>query len=139
LASAGFQNLSQGTQDVVALETFANDALTHNLRQKDTMICILEKISEQTCSLLNEGHLQTELQTETEQHTAKIGQLLSFVHADAALEWERNEQLRRQIRECCPPGAVGPFCEYERCPAPEPFKETPPRPKSNPFEPTAPE
>jgi hypothetical protein len=48
---------------LIALAVYTNQALYHNGLQNDTIICILEKISKQTCELLNQACLQTALQT----------------------------------------------------------------------------
>ena len=49
---------------MVTLGEYTNQALFQNAKQNDTIICILEHISKNTCELLNQSVIQTRLQTE---------------------------------------------------------------------------
>src|SRR6266849_3808845 len=49
---------------LVTLGQYTNQALFQNAQQNDTIICILEHISKNTCLLLNQSVIQTRLQTE---------------------------------------------------------------------------
>ena len=136
--NAGFTNMSQGFQALITLQTYANGALANNAEQNRTIICTLEKISEQTCSLLNEAHTQTGLQTSIDESSATLRELYKSTHPDAALVFEREEKLREQIEECCPPEEPEPVCAYEPCDAPEDVGR-PPSVDYNPFQPVVPD
>lgn len=132
--NAGFTALSQGMQALILQQAFANDMLLHQARQQDTMICILEKISRNTCRLVSEAHVQTGLQTSIEKNVLIQTELLKSTHAEAALEIERIDALRKQVEKCCPPKQEAPACTYEPCEAPR-FSGEPPRPRGPDFEP----
>ena len=119
------QALKVSLDSVVTLETYANEALYHNAKQNDTIICILEHISENTCRLLNEAAVQTRLQTSIEASTRQLAALFAATHAEAALALDKQEELREQIEKCCPPRPPEPACHHERCPSPGTLKEPP--------------
>lgn len=135
--NAGFVNLSQGIQNLLQLQNFANQVLLHLAAQDDTIICILEKVSQHTCELLNEAHIQTGLQSTMQEGVGTLVELTKSAHAEAALELERQERLRQQILECCPPEKPKPVCLYEPCKAPE-APGNPPRVDYQPFQPESP-
>jgi hypothetical protein len=111
--------LQWGFGQLITIGNYTNQALYHNNEQNDTIICILEHISKNTCELLNEAHTQTGLQTVIKDNTTVLADLYAATHADAALARQRLEALRKQIEECCPPEVPPPPCDYERCPKPE--------------------
>lgn len=113
--NAGFTAMTQGMQAVIALQTFANDVLQHQARQQDTMICILEHISGNTCRLVTEADQQTRLQQSIEKGVAVQTELLRSAHAETALELDRLAALRLQVEECCPPRPEPPACSYRPC------------------------
>ncbi|MCW5979795.1 MAG: hypothetical protein KIT09_17070 [Bryobacteraceae bacterium] len=124
--------LQQGFKTLITLGVYTNQALFHNSQQNDTMICMLEQISRNTCHLVNQSYLQTELQTAIKKATETLAALYAATHAEAALAREREEALREQIEKCCPPKPPEPVCRYERCRAPEPLRE-PPRVEERPI------
>lgn len=134
--NAGFVNMSQGIQGVIALQNFADQMLVHNSQQNDTIICLLEHISKWICELLSESHIQTGLQTVLKENVVKLEELYESVNPDAALELKRLEELHKQILECCPPPEQPPFCRYEGCNIPKPLDKEPPHPKYEEFKPT---
>jgi hypothetical protein len=113
--------VSDNFSQLLTLTTYTNQALYQNAQQNDTIICILEKISKQTCELLNQACLQTALQTAIGKNAATLAELFAATHADAALTREREQALRDQIERCCPPPTPRPCCHYEPCPAPKPL------------------
>jgi hypothetical protein len=117
--------LTSGFGQLVVLGEYANEALSQNAKQNDTIICILEHIAKNTCELLNQSVIQTRLQTEVDKNMAALADMYKTVHAEAALERERLEALKRQIEECCPPPQPEPPCHYEPCPAPKSIGEPP--------------
>lgn len=132
--NVGFAALTKGAQGLIALQSFANDVLLHHSKQNDTIICILENISKNTCNLEAEAHLQTGLQISIEKKVSLQTEISKTVNAAVALELERMEALRRQIEECCPPTQEPPACTYVPCDAPR-FGGEPPRPDPPRFEP----
>ncbi len=133
--NAGFANLSQGVLNMIQQQLFTNFVLVHLSAQTDTVICNLEKISEQTCGLLSEAHIQTGLQTEIRETSAAMMEMFKTVHPDAAVEFERREDLNNKILECCPPPEAKPLCTYEPCKAPRWELGEPPKPDYSPYKP----
>jgi hypothetical protein len=117
--------LTTGFGELVTLGQYTNLALSQNAKQNDTIICILEHISKNTCELLNQSVIQTKLQTEMQRDMDALEAMYETVHADAALERERLGALKQQIEECCPPTQPEAACKYAPCPAPKPLPEPP--------------
>lgn len=133
--TAGFTALSDGAAALISLQTYANESLNHNTLQNDTMICSLEQVSRNTCSSLNEEHVQTGLQTAITESVRASLEISKAAHPDAALDLERHEKLRAQIEECCPPPQEPPVCSYEQCKAPPRRPGKPPHVDFEPFRP----
>src|SRR3981189_1099533 len=117
--------LTTGFGQLVTQGDYTNQALSQNAKQNDTIICILEHISKNTCELLNQSVIQTRLQTSMDKGVTALADMYATVHPDAALERERLEALKRQIEKCCPPPRHEPPCHYAPCPAPKPLGEPP--------------
>ena len=117
--------LTNGFNQLVTIGNYTNQALSQNAKQNDTIICILEHISKNTCALLNESAIQTMLQTDMRKGVAALADMYATVHAEAALERERLLALKKQIEECCPPPKPQPPCNYAPCPAPPPLGDPP--------------
>ena len=113
------------TAAVVTLGQYTNLALSQNAKQNDTIVCILEYISKNTCELLNQSVMQTKLQTEMQTDMDALEAMYETAHADAALERERLRALKQQIEECCPPPEPEAPCKYAPCPAPKPLPDPP--------------
>jgi hypothetical protein len=131
--------LTTGFGHLVTLGQYTDLALSQNAKQNDTIICILEHISKNTCELLNQSVTQTKLQTEMQTDLDALEAMYETAHADAALERERLRALKQQIEECCPPPEPEAPCKYAPCPAPKPLPDPPiidrierptPRPRS---------
>jgi hypothetical protein len=120
------QLLLWGFQQLITLGQYTNQALFQNDQQNDTMICLLQQVSTNTCGIWNEAHIQTGLQKEIQAATRKLASLFAATHADAAFALERDEELRRKIEACCPPEPPPPICVEPICPAPPPFQQQPP-------------
>jgi hypothetical protein len=114
------------TNDLVTIGQYTNQALYHNDQQNDTIICILEHISQNTCALLNQAALQTALQTEMEHDIGGLEGMFATANPGAALERERLHRLEEQIEKCCPPPKPTPPCTFAPCPAPRPIGPPPP-------------
>jgi hypothetical protein len=118
--------LQAGFTELITLGNYTNQALYQNSQQNETIICILEHISQHTCAILNEATAQTKLQEKIEHSTEALEELYEATHSEAALQREREAALRAQIEECCPPPVPEPPCSYEPCRAP---RRLPPPPK----------
>jgi hypothetical protein len=101
------------------------NTLLHISQQNDAIICILEHISRNTCTLVNLNTLELAAQEQMKEDTNSLLQISETSHPDAALVLERQKALKRQIEECCPPKVFPPACVYEPCPAPKPLVEIP--------------
>jgi hypothetical protein len=122
-------SVDRAVQELVLLvqgQVYTNQALFHVTQQNDTMICILEHISKNTCMLLNEAHIQTGLQTAIAADTSEALDIDKTVHPEAALDLERREALRKEMEVCCPPKPQPLVCDYGTCPAVKPMQ--PPAP-----------
>ena len=123
--------LLTGFGDLVTIGNYTNQALAHISQQDDTIICILEKISNNTCAILNEAHAQTELQTTIAAGVSSLVDMYETVNPGAALERERLAKLQAEIEACCPPPQEPPPCSYTPCPEvgrlEPPPKVTPPK------------
>jgi hypothetical protein len=117
--------LTTGFGHLVTLGQYTNLALSQNAKQNDTIICILEYISKNTCELLNQSVIQTKLQTEMQTDMDALEAMYETAHADVALERERLRALKQQIEECCPPPQPEAPCKYAPCPAPKPIGDPP--------------
>jgi hypothetical protein len=117
--------LTNGFSELVTLGQYTNQALFHNDQQNDTIICILEHISKNTCALLNEAVVQTRVQTEMEEDVDALTSMYATVNPGAALELKRLEALKEELEKCCPPPRHEPPCHYAPCPAPKPIDPPP--------------
>lgn len=118
----GFSSVNGQLNSLIQLQIFADKALFHQTQQLDTVICILEHISQNTCALHNEAHEQTALQQNMNTNIGALLRIDESVHPDAALANERADALEKQILACCPPEPEPPVCTYQPCPAPPPLR-----------------
>ncbi len=123
--------LKKGFSDLVSLQTYADLALDHLAKQNDTIICILEKISQNACTLVNQGDLEVRYEESIRDSAASLKDMYETVHPDAALVLERASAARRELLECCPSPEPKPVCSYEPCRTPGPLPE-PPKPDQQP-------
>ncbi len=114
----GFTSLSQGLSALVQQGNFVAATLAYQSQQNDTIICILEHIAKNTCSLLNEAASQTRLQTAMARDLHDTAEIFRTVNPAAALALARQLALEHEIAVCCPPAAPSPPCSYEPCPLP---------------------
>jgi len=108
-----------GFSQVVQRENIMIMLLVHMIQQNDTIICNLEKITAQTCELVN---LNDQILVEsvlTANATTLTSEILKTVHSEAALELERLAELKKQIEQCCPPEPRQPRCVYRPCDRPK--------------------
>lgn len=91
------------------------DRFDFELQQNVTIICNLEKISKQTCELVNQSVRQTAAQESMAASLTGMKQLYELANPAAAVEQGRLDDLRREVEECCPPPQPEPVCAYEPC------------------------
>jgi hypothetical protein len=113
------------TSELVTIGQYTNQALYQNDQQNDTIICILEHISQNTCALLNQAALQTAAQTHMERDIDGLEGMFATANPGAALERERLHRLEEKIEKCCPPTPPTPPCTFTKCPAPKPIGPPP--------------
>jgi hypothetical protein len=116
ILNAGFLNLSKGIKGMVEMQN-------HNNSQNDTIICILEKISENTCQLVNEAHKQSGLQTVIADKTTDLFGIYESAHANEAIEYIKLKEIRKDLLECCPQRPSEPPCHHSPCEIPWPAPE----------------
>lgn len=127
LVNDGFAATAAGLAGIAARQNITNTLLTFQIQQNQTMICILEQISRNTCELLNHSAQQTSLQKSMAADMAALRHMFATAHPDAALELDRADEVRRRLEKCCPPTREGRPCTYEPCAAPGDVRqETPP-------------
>ncbi len=112
-------------------QQLGNQLLLHLTKQQETVICGIEQISRNTCTLVNLASEQLVETRHVRENTRVPADILSSAHPDAALDLSRRDRLQEQIEECCPPKPSEPICRYEPCKDPGPFKE-PRKPKRGP-------
>ncbi|MGQ0648259.1 MAG: hypothetical protein ACT4P7_11885 [Gemmatimonadaceae bacterium] len=118
-------SMENNTAQLVTIGTFTNSALVHQIRQNETIICLLKQIADHTCRLVIESHTQTGLQTRMASDVDSLEALYALTHAEAALVRQREEALRVQLEACCPPKPQPPACLPEKCVEPGPFDKPP--------------
>jgi hypothetical protein len=107
---------------------YADQALAHNSKQNDTIICILEHISHNTCELVNQATMQTALQTEMEEDIDALEGMFASANPAAALEQKRLHHLKEEMERCCPPKTPEPPCHYRPCAVPPALPDPPKTP-----------
>lgn len=121
----GFVVLTADNQ-VIANELHQIDTtVLHLSAQTDTVICSLNKIAEEICTLINEAAKQTALQQGIADDSRALRRMFATTNPAAALELARADAVEQQINACCPPPQPSPPCQFEPCPAPQPLKEKP--------------
>jgi paraquat-inducible protein B len=116
-----------GFGQLYTIANYTNQLLLYQIQQNDTMVCYLEKISRQTCALLNEAALQTAAQQAMREDLDELRQLYELANPAAAVEQHRLEALKAQVEKCCPPAVPTPPCKFEPCKQPG---DVPPPPRS---------
>ncbi len=119
------ETMEFNTGQLIAIGNVTNGALVHQIKQLDTVICLLKQIADNTCRLVNESHKQTGLQTAIASDTDTLSSLYALSHAEAALVLQREQALKAQVEACCPPKPETPACLPQKCPEPGGFDTGP--------------
>jgi hypothetical protein len=117
---AGFAATTNALNTLAQIDIQAVKLLFHLTQQADTMICALEHISQNTCAIVAQVTLQTQLQTRLRHDADALHDIAEFAYPGGALESHRLALLRREVEKCCPPEEPEPACTYQPCPAPAP-------------------
>jgi hypothetical protein len=118
--NAGFAATVNALTVLAQIDTAAVQLLFHLTQQADSMICALQQISQNTCGILTQVTIQTQLQTRIRDDSNALVNIAETADPAAALELERLAKLRAQIEQCCPPREPVPACSYQPCPSPTP-------------------
>jgi hypothetical protein len=110
---------------IAEIELAVAGLLFHLTQQADTMICELGQISKNTCGILTQVTIQTELQKIIRNDLDNLLQIEESVHPEAGIQLARLAELRAQVEKCCPPKPPEPACTYVACPAPTPVTMPP--------------
>jgi hypothetical protein len=111
----GLAAISAGIAGIHARQDRTNYILSFQAAQQKTIICILENISHNTCTLVDHAAQQTDLQASLVASIGAMQHMYATVNPDAALAYQRYSEERRQLEACCPPKLREPGCTYEQC------------------------
>ena len=118
---AGFAATVSELQQLVSLSQASVKLLLYLTEQTNTMICELGQISKNTCGILTQTTIQTDLQKRLVEDSNAIRAIEETANPAAALAFLQLAGLRAQIEKCCPPVEPPPACTYTPCPAPQPI------------------
>lgn len=123
-------SVEAGFSQLATLIGTTNSLLQFETDQNRTIICNLEKISRQTCELVNQATRQAAASEAMREELSDLKQIFELVNPAAAVEQHRLEELEAKVEKCCPPEVPVPPCTYEPCPAPQepPAPSQPPPP-----------
>ena len=113
---AGFNATVNGLTTIALIDIEAVKLLFHLTQQTDTVICALENISRNTCAMLTQLTLQTQLQQRMADNLDVVRAMEEAEQPAAALEQQRLAALQAEIERCCPPPQTPPACTYQPCP-----------------------
>jgi hypothetical protein len=122
LLADGLTAIADGLAGIQARQDVANQVLVFQAQQQEAMICILERISLNTCLILNEANAQTDLQRAIRTAGEHLEHMYATANAEAALALAREQEQQARVDACCPPKPAPAPCVYEPCPAPKPVR-----------------
>ncbi|WP_305043111.1 hypothetical protein [Geoalkalibacter sp.] len=114
----GFAAMASGISGVHVRQDLANRLLLHLSEQQRTVICLLEKIADNTCALVNQSHRQTALQTTLNTGMQAVAHMYASTNPDAALQHQRAQEQQHKLEKCCPPRPLEDPCRPAPCPQP---------------------
>lgn len=110
--ATGLANLSQGLFVLIQVQLVALGLLDHNRKQNDTMICELVNNNELLCNIMRKLGHQLRLGEASLKSIERIEGIAERVHCCEAIDYDRNRDLTRRMKECCPPESI----PEEKCP-----------------------
>lgn len=119
---SGFNATVNGLTTIALIDIEAVKLLFHLTQQNDTIICTLENISRNTCAMLTQLTMQTQLQKRMADDLDVVRAMEEAEQPAAALERERLAALQAEIERCCPPPQTPPACTYQPCPKVDPAR-----------------
>lgn len=119
--STGLTAVAAALQGVQTRQDLANRISVHQVAQLDTVICILEHISANTCETVNQGAQEVDAQIRIARSVDELEHMIATAAPAAALELERARVERARLEECCPSPPPRRPCDYSPCPTPEPL------------------
>jgi hypothetical protein len=117
---AGFAATVQALNTIALIDIEAVKLLFHLTQQTDTMICALEHISQNTCGILTQVTIQTQLQTRIRDDEDALRDIAEAAYPQAVVGREKLAALRAEVERCCPPAVTPPACTYQPCLQPKP-------------------
>jgi hypothetical protein len=119
----GFASTVKALETIALINIEAVKLLYHLTQQADTMICALDQISKNTCEILTQVTIQTQIQKRLGEDADVLSGIAESAYPEAALQRQRLAALQAKIEQCCPSEEPRPACIYEPCRQPEPVKE----------------
>lgn len=110
----GFSNLGTGLEVIADLAKASLSVQLHQVKQADTIICLLENNNEMLCGITRKLTKQLEISERIALANERTEEILERVHSAEAADVDRHSQIAQQMEECCPPDEEPP----EPCPDP---------------------
>jgi ABC-type transporter Mla MlaB component len=104
---------------IAKIDTEAVKLLFHLTQQAEAMICALEHVSKNTCGILTQATIQTQVETSIRTDADTLRAVAESAYPQAVLERHRLAALRAEIERCCPPAQPQAACSYEPCQRPD--------------------
>lgn len=108
---------------VLQQQQLSNQLVHHLTQQQETVICILENVSRNTCELVNLETEELKATLAVQEHSRTTAEILRGAYPNAAFDLANRDDLERKIKECCPDEPDRPPCQYKPCASPGPFKD----------------
>lgn len=119
--NAGFGAVATAIDGMADRQNITNRLLVHQVEQVDTVICLLDHIARNTCTLVNDSADIVSLQRQLVRAGDGIEHMVATAAPAAGVALERARAAADRMSACCPPEASPPPCEYQPCPSPEPL------------------
>lgn len=119
----GFSNIGQGISQLIDLARASLAVQIHQVKQNDTIICLLENNNELLCGMTRKLTKQLEFSEASLVSLLRVEGIEERVHSDAAADYDRHLKIAERMEECCP----HPETPVEPCPqaCPKPGFELP--------------
>ncbi len=111
-----FEQLAELLKVLIEKSDFQNRILNSISKQIELSVCILDKLARQSCTTLNEIHLQTSIQQILKESVTELLEIFKTSNPEATLKYQELEKIRLQMLKCCPSAEIDkPICTYEPC------------------------